>query len=289
MPTQLPMTAASADAARAAAAVAAGFGIAGREPVILSDGANVIVHLSPSPVVAKVATTTTLVRPDAAAWLQRELDVASFLAGQNAAALAPSPEIPATTHRAGGHVMSFWPYLSPSDALPDEATIGSMLRDLHAALRGYPGALGLLTPLGDIPRFLTRTPAMLSAADRSMLGEAFARLTAELGREPGAAQSLHGDAGGGNLMAAGTGWVWHDFEDTCSGPVTWDLAASTASQRLDRARILRAYGTPVDAARLAVCEQLRRLHLTVWYALYAERLPQHRRRAAELLASWRAP
>ncbi len=37
-----------------------------------------------------------------------------------------------------------------------------------------------------------------------------------------------------------------------------------------------------------VCEQLRRLHLTSWYCLYAERLPECRQRAAELLASWRA-
>ena len=36
--------------------------------------------------------------------------------------------------------MSFWRYVdSPGDARPDEATIGSMLRDLHAALRSYPG------------------------------------------------------------------------------------------------------------------------------------------------------
>ena len=284
------MTDTAAAAASAAVAVAAGFGVTSLEPVILSDGANVIVHLSPSPVVAKVAATTMLVRPDAAAWLQRELDVASFLARENAAVLAPSPEIPATTHTTGGHVMSFWPYLSSSGgALPDESAIGSMLRDLHAALRAYPGALGLLTPLGDIPGFLARTGAQLSAADRAMLGEVFARLTAELDPQSCTAQALHGDAGGGNLMAAGTGWVWHDFEDTCAGPVSWDLAASTASQRMDGARILRAYGTPVDAAQLAVCEQLRRLHLTVWYALYAERLPGHRQRAAELLASWRAP
>jgi len=31
------------------------------------------------------------------------------------------------------------------------------------------------------------------------------------------------------------------------------------------------------------------LHLTIWYALYAERLPDCRQRAAELLASWRTP
>ena len=106
---------------------------------------------------------------------------------------------------------------------------------------------------------------------------------------PHPAQPLHGDAGAGNLMATGRGWVWHDFEDTCSGPVAWDLAASTASQRLDGRRILAAYGEPVDAAKLAVCQQLRRLHLTVWYALYAERLPDLRSRAAQLLALWPAP
>jgi hypothetical protein len=289
MPTSLPMTTVSAAAASAAVAVAAGFGVTSAEPLILSDGANVIVHLSPSPVVAKVAATTMLVRPDVAAWLQRELDVASFLTGGNVPVLAPSAEIPATTHTADGHVMSFWRYHRRSgDALPDESAIGSMLRDVHAALRGYPGALGLLTPLDDIPGFLARPGTQLGAADRTMLGEAFERLTAELDPDSCAVQSLHGDAGAGNLMAADTGWAWHDFEDTCSGPVAWDLAASTASQRLDGGRILRAYGASVDAAQLAVCEQLRRLHLTVWYALYAERLPEHRQRAAELLASWRA-
>jgi Ser/Thr protein kinase RdoA (MazF antagonist) len=88
-------------------------------------------------------------------------------------------------------------------------------------------------------------------------------------------------------MATDGGWVWHDFEDTCTGPVAWDLAASTASPRLDRARILAGYGEPVDAALLRTCERLRRLHLTIWYALYAERLPECRQRATELLAEWR--
>ena len=130
------------------------------------------------------------------------------------------------------------------------------------------------------------TPAASAAAEAAAVAAAYARLTAEL--DPYPAQPLHGDAGAGNLMAAGDGWVWHDFEDTCSGPVAWDLAASTASQRLDGPRILAAYGDPAPA-KLALCQQLRRLHLTVWYALYAERLPRLRARAAELLTLWPVP
>jgi aminoglycoside phosphotransferase (APT) family kinase protein len=171
----------SAAAADAAVSVAAGFGITGTEPVILADGANVIIHLSPSPVVA-------------------------------------------------------------GTALPDEATIGTMLRDLHAVLRGYPGAVPVLVSLRDIPAFLARPQTRLSDRDEAALASAFTRLTAELDAASYTGQVLHGDAGAGNLMATGAGWVWHDFEDACSGPAAWDLAPSAASARLDGARVLAAYG-----------------------------------------------
>ena len=278
----------TATMAAAAVKAAATLGVHGEDPVILADGANVIVHLRPAPVVAKVAASTTAVRPDDAAWLQRELDVARFLAGRGIPVMTPSPEVPAAVYHGDGQVMSFWQYLSPAgDAVAGEAVIGSMLRDLHAELRSYPGPLPVLAPLADIPAFLARPQSQLTAGQAAALATAYARLTAELDPDP--AQPLHGDAGAGNLMATGAGWVWHDFEDTCSGPVAWDLAPSTASQRLDGARVLAAYGEPVDPAKLATCQQLRRLHLTVWYNLYAERLPRLRSRAAELLALWPPP
>ena len=280
--------------AAAAVKVAASLGVHAADPLILADGANVIVHLSPAPVVAKVAASTPAVRPDNAAWLQRELDVVRFLADRGVPVMTPSPEVPPVVHHGDGQVMSFWRYLSPIPGLAGEETIGSMLRDLHAELRDYPAELRdypaqlpFLAPLGDIPAFLSRPQTRLTASQAAALAAAHARLTAQL--DHGRGQSLHGDAGAGNLMATDAGWVWHDFEDTCTGPVAWDLAASTASPRLDGPRILAAYGEPVDPAQLEVCQQLRKLHLTVWYNLYAERLPDLAPRAAELLALWPVP
>jgi len=274
-------------AASAAVAAAAQLGVACNEPAVLADGANVVVHLSPAPVVAKVAASTTAIR-DTAVWLQRELDVALFLTRAAAPVVPPSSEVPATVHHHDGYAMSFWSYLRPAGPGPaDEETVGSMLRDLHAVLRAYPARLPVLAPLGDIPAFLARPQTLLTAADVAALAGAFARLTEDLAPAPG--QVLHGDAGVGNLMATSGGWVWHDFEDTCCAPVAWDLAATTASPRLDRSRILAAYRDPVDPQQLRACERLRRLSLTIWYALYAERLPDCRPRAAELLATWRTP
>lgn len=44
--------------AAAAVKAAASLGVHATDPVILANGANVIVHLSPAPVVAKVAAST---------------------------------------------------------------------------------------------------------------------------------------------------------------------------------------------------------------------------------------
>ena len=186
----------AAAAARAAVSAAASLGVTATEPVVLADGANVIVHLRPSPVVAKVAAS--------------------------------------------------------------------------------------------IPAFLARPQTLLSDADVSALNDDFSQLAETLARSSADGQALHGDAGIGNLMAAYGQWIWHDFEDTCSGPVAWDLAATTASPRLDASRILAAYGDPVDPEQLRTCQQLRRLALIIWYALYAERLPDCRQRATDLLTAWRA-
>ncbi|MGH3224882.1 MAG: phosphotransferase [Streptosporangiaceae bacterium] len=100
----------------------------------------------------------------------------------------------------------------------------------------------LACPARDIEAFLARPQTGLADADAQALAEAFKRLTGQLDPALDRGQVLHGDAGAGNLMATGAGWIWHDFEDMCSGPITWDLAPSVASRFMDGSRVLAAYG-----------------------------------------------
>jgi len=99
------------------------------------------------------------------------------------------------------------------------ATAGSMLRDPHAVLRTYPVHLPVLAPLGDIPAYLIRPQTLLTPADVRVLTEAYARLTEDLGPAAATGQVLHGDAGIGNLMAAGGRWVATRPGQRCRGPL----------------------------------------------------------------------
>ena len=262
-----------AQAVADATAVAATLGVRCEAPVVLADGANVVVHLRPAPVVAKVAATTHLVR-EPADWLARELRLAARLVEAGVPVVAPFDE---RVHLRGDAVMSLWHHLPHQPAAVVAAReLGPRLRALHAALATCHVPLPrLATPLEDLARFLARTP-------HDGMQRAYDRVVPQLGDAEG--QALHGDPHPGNLLLAGDGWTWCDLEDACSGPVAWDLACLLGSTRIDGEAAVRAYGS--DPRELGPWRELRRLHATAWYALYAERLPRHRARAAELLASW---
>lgn len=267
------------EAVQAAVAVAASFAVRSDDPLVLADGANVVVHLRPAPVVVKVAATTHLVR-DPRPWLDRELTLTAHIAASGLAVVRPSDLLPARVHEHDGAVLTFWRH-EPHDPTVtiEPEQLGGMLRELHAALAACPLTLPrLATPFEDIGRWLERAGA---AAPRRMR-QAYDQLRAELAGDDG--QALHGDPHPGNVLMAPRGPVWADLEDACGGPVAWDLACVAQSSRLDGPAALRAYG---DVPDLTPWRQLRRLHATVWYALYAERLERHRPRARELLSSWR--
>ncbi|KQS68462.1 aminoglycoside phosphotransferase family protein [Modestobacter sp. Leaf380] len=273
-----------ARAVAAAAGCARSLGLPVGEPRVLADGVNVVVSLGPAPVVARVATLTPLLRPDAAHQPLRDLALARALVAAGAPVLAPSDLVPAGPHTRDGLVLSFWRRVDVSDRRPTPAEAGRTLADLHAVLRDVdPGWDGdpLDTPLQDLAAFAGRGVSLGAPAD---LVERTAVLVEELRpRLAGPVQVLHGDAHPGNLLHSPDGWVWADLEDTCRGPVGWDLACLRRTGRLDgRAALDAVPGAPSDA-ELAPWLSLRALHAAAWWFVHAVRLPEDLPAAREQL------
>jgi hypothetical protein len=281
----------------AAQAVAREYGVACDEAVRIAAGSNVVVHLKPAPVVARVMTGTAVLHDDPERWLAREVAVAAFLAERTQLAVAPSDILPPGPHERDGFWMTLWKFL-PHDAQappPEPRELGRSLRALHAALADFPGDLAPLSEIRDwLERLLAelRPSPPLTQRDIDRLRLDLDALTPAVFERPLSAQALHGDASIGNLLRTDSGLVWNDLEDVCAGPVAWDVAGLVASARarghsakfVDE--LLAAYGEP-GVGGLAAFLEAHAVYDVVWQAFEARRRPEAMKRAAASLALWR--
>jgi hypothetical protein len=222
-------------AVAAAGAVAATYGLARDEAVVLYSGSNVLVHLRPAPVVARVMTGTVALHDDPRRWLEREISVLEFLA-PSGLAVAPSPLIAPGPYHCDGLWMTFtkWiPDLGPPIDLDDPRRLGLALRDLHDELRPFDGDLGDMRALREDIERLCGQLQPADARGAGTISSLKARLHAlrEVFEAPLPAQALHGDVSLSNLLATPHRLVWNDFEDTFRGPVHWDVASYVSSLR----------------------------------------------------------
>ncbi len=259
------MTAISVTIERALAAgqaIAVAHGVCCGQAAVIHAGSNVVVHLRPSPVVARVMTGTVALHEDPRRWLEREVSVLTFLA-PHALAVSPSPLIDPGPYEHDGLWLTCWEWVEherqtelPADAEP----LGRGLRDLHRALSAYGGELGHLQEVqADIERLLgqLRPTATLEGNRIESLRNQLYTLGEEVFASSLPAQPLHGDASLTNLLRTRAGVIWNDFEDVCSGPVHWDVAGVLSSLRghgADSAftrRVLDAYGGLDEQALIA--------------------------------------
>jgi hypothetical protein len=268
-------------AVQAAVTAATSVGVICDDPEVLHDGSNVVVHLRPAPVVARVATLTARVRPGIASWFRRDALVAEHVSSRGV--LATRPLAPAVS--TDGHVVGLWHH-EPHDPgyTPSPAEVAARLFDLHEALADLPAQLPRHGPCDDLVRALPLVP--LPSRVLALLRAENERLRAALDRFP--ARPLHGDAHPGNLLATPSGLMWNDFEDTWLGPLGWDLACLATSSRVDGAAAVAAYAGTVPEDELSTCVKLRELFGVVWRFVLADRFPERRPDAEEHLASWLA-
>jgi len=245
----------TASSLAAAQAVAREHGVACDEAVPIAAGSNVLVHLKPAPVVARVMTGTAALHDDPERWLAREVAVASFLAERTDLVVAPSDLLPPGPHERDGLWMTMWKFVPHDEQAPPPGPreLGRSLRGLHASLADFSGDLA---PLSEVRDWLERLVAALCPSPRltqrdiDRLRFDLEALTPAVFESSLPAQALHGDASMSNLLRTDTGLVWTDLEDVCAGPVAWDVAGLVASAR-GRGQspkfieeLLLAYGEP---------------------------------------------
>jgi len=262
---------------QAAVTVATSLGVECDDPVVLHDGSNVVVHLRPSPVVARVATVTADLRPGVEAWFARDATVARHVAARGVLATRPLGEPIVTS----GTAVALWQY-EPHDARAlSPVEVASQLASLHDALADLDADLPRLAPCDDMERMLTLVPSPVAA----LLRDETARLRTALADFP--IRPVHGDAHPGNLLVTPSGLMWNDFEDAWLGPLGWDLACLATSGRVDGSAAVAAYPGEVSAEELAVCVELRTLFGVGWRFVMATRFPHRLPEAEAALNDWR--
>ena len=265
----------SRQAVRAAVAAARAGGLEVGHPVVLRDGTNLLVHLAPAPVVARVATGTGVVR-SGGAWLSREVAIAGHLSRAGASVVAPSAELSPGPHHRDGFDLSFWQYVPEVDAPLDAERAGVGLRRCHEALCDFPGELPRLAVLDEAERIVEvmAGTAVLGVDDASLLRELAVAVRTSVEALGLPDQPVHGDAHLGNVLITAAGPLWSDWEDCFRGPVAWDLACLHASappfgHRDPRliAAVQAAYGAPPEPSALQTLIEARRFQAATWGVL----------------------
>jgi aminoglycoside phosphotransferase (APT) family kinase protein len=216
-------------ALRSAAAVAQAYGLDASRAHIIQDWNDTIVHLAPSPLVARVATSS--IRSEFSEKVEqtfsREIAVVRHAAARGAPVVPPSEDPPAGPHRFEGNVLTLWRLVEtlPGGITANEA--GAALRGLHDALADYSGPLPPLDDRLDLAESFVDNPRALPALpenDRELLARAFVRLRRRVDRTAKTDRVLHGGAHDGNLLRTRERACWIDFDTVCRGPAEWDVA-----------------------------------------------------------------
>jgi hypothetical protein len=282
------------EAARAACERAEELGLRFDQAVLLGQHSNLSVWLAPTPVVARIATIPSALRPGAG-WFSRELSVAGHLARAGAPVVAPSRELSPGPHQHSGWVVSFWQHVPPAGAI-DPAAAGRALRACHEALQDFNGDLIELGPTAEAERIVAWLAAReaLAADDVAVLERAAQKVRSALERTRLPLQAVHGDAHLSNVIQSSNGPLWTDWEDTFLGPRHWDFACLIASARLSGDSeapgwaALAACASEISDAELEPYVEARALQLAIWTAVAAHELGRDREGARARIDWFRA-
>lgn len=206
---------------------------------------NAVYRLPQDHVVARLAPDTPVRRQRA----EVSIAVCRWLAE-----VAPGLALPPTNVdqpiMTGGFVATIWPYHPAADLVPPPEVLGLLLRRLHA-LPTPPFSVPTFQPFDSLTEALrgdaSRDRPVLSPDDHAWLADHMAAIVTffDTTEFPLGYGLLHGDAHNENLVPAGDGWAWIDWDKTCVGPRELDLVSALPDHfhepAAERTALLRAY------------------------------------------------
>src|SRR5690606_2578743 len=129
------MSLSTASAVAAAQSLAREHGLE-TEPVVLADRSNLVLHLAPHPLVARVAMATSVVRVGME-WLHREVELSRFLHARGAFVTRPNERVDPGPVERDGMIISLWELEDVRGAC-DPSLVGSRLAHAHRLLAELP-------------------------------------------------------------------------------------------------------------------------------------------------------
>jgi Ser/Thr protein kinase RdoA (MazF antagonist) len=200
--------------------IAATYHIKSDAPVLLKDSNNTVIHLAPSPVVAKVGTSA--IRKQNVSNLEHELNAALHLADLGAPIVPPSTEIPPAVYRYKDLEVTFWQYVAGEMREEiDRPELVAALKQFHAVFASYPNALKSFTKVyEECYSLLTDECGLkeLPMVDRQFLRQLYEHLSTNLQAFHFESVPVHLEIHSGNVIWANREPLLIDFESCCRGP-----------------------------------------------------------------------
>lgn len=202
------------------------WGLTDITPHVLSEGGNLIIHLAPYPIVARIAIVLSEADGEYAYKIQdRELLVARYLHSKNVPVLLPTSLVDAGPHNVADTWLTLWAYVPPAalqPPSPKEAV--DLINKLSKAMKDFEGDVPML---GVWERTCQSAQRLRLNPDERIqaLLQKFHKWDEQMREELGLLVPSHGDAHAGNLIPSPEGWLWMDFEDISLMPYYWDLAS----------------------------------------------------------------
>ncbi|WP_442600733.1 phosphotransferase family protein [Paenibacillus sp. KN14-4R] len=195
-------------------------------PIVLSNGGNLIIHLAPHPIVARLANVISQEETGLAyKRLYRELQVARHLQIKNVPVLLPIDLLDAGPYNVDGTWMTLWNYVPPTQLQrPSPSEAVRLVSDLSIAMKDF---FDELPVLGVWERTSQSAARLMKSSDQRIqaLLKLFHKVDKQMRLETSLLIPCHGDAQARNLVPSSKGWIWTDFEDVSLMPAYWDLAS----------------------------------------------------------------